>query len=83
MPVMLLRDFVQSIRRHWALFAWSSLPVLIGLSLAIQPMQGQKVSAAQAKTAKKLDTSTLVVAPNLSAQLAKFKPCACRLTPRG
>src|SRR6266699_5428587 len=87
MPVMLLGDFVQFIRRHWALFAWASLPVLIGLSLAIQPMQGQKVGAAQAKTEKKLDTRTLVVAPNLSAQLAKFKPVrmpfdSSRLTPR-
>jgi hypothetical protein len=74
MPVMLLPDYVRSCRLRGAFLAWAILQALIGLCLAIEPIPVQKVSAAQAKTDAKLDTSTLVVAPNLSAQLAKFKP---------
>ena len=78
MPFMRTPDFVRSIRLHGALLAWASLPVLIALSLTVQTTlratQTPKPGAPQAKTEKKLDNSPLVVAPNLSAQLAKFKP---------
>ena len=77
MPVMRTPDVVRTIHLRGALLTWASLPVLIALSWTVQTTlratQTPKPGAAQAKTEKKLDTSTRVVAPNLSAQLAKFK----------
>jgi hypothetical protein len=59
-----------------AIFLWTLRAT--GAQTAVPP---------QPKTEAKLDTATLVVAPNLSAQLAKFKPVrmpfdSSRLTPR-
>ena len=91
MPVMQPREFARSVRHRRVFLAWASLPVLIAFSWAVRTTvranQAQKPSTAQAKTETKLDTSTLVVAPNLAAQLAKFKPVrmpfdSSRLTPR-
>jgi hypothetical protein len=87
MPGMPPSDFVRSIRLRGAILAWGSWSVLIAFSWAVRATQAQGPNRAPAKTATKLDTSTLVVAPNLSAQLAKFKPVrmpfdSSGLTPR-
>jgi hypothetical protein len=91
MPVMPPPAFTRCVRLRGAFPAWVSLTALIALSWAIQATvragQAQKPRSAQTKTEAKLDTSTLVVAPNLSAQVAKFKPVrmpfdSSRLTPR-
>src|SRR6202171_5867866 len=91
MPVMRPPNFARSIRLLGTLLAWASLPVLIAFSWTVHTTvragQAQKPISAQAKTETKLDTSTLVVAPNLATQLAKFKPVrmpfdSSRLTPR-
>jgi hypothetical protein len=74
MPGMRPSDFVRSIRLRGALLASASLSVLIAFAWAGYATQAQGPNSAQAKTATKLDTSRLVVAPNLSAQLAKFMP---------
>jgi hypothetical protein len=87
MPVMRPQDFVRSIRLLMAFLSWASLPVLLGLSWAVPSTGAQKHSSAPPRTGSKLHTSTLVVAPSLAAQLAKFKPVrmpfdSSRLTPR-
>jgi hypothetical protein len=78
MRVMLLPDLARIIRLRGALLAWASLPVLIAFSWVVQTTlrasQTQKPGATQAKAEKKLNTNIPVIAPNLSAQLAKFKP---------
>src|ERR1700674_99153 len=78
MPVMRPPNFARSIRLLGTLLAWASLPVLIAFFLAVHTIvrasQAQKPVSAKAKTETKLDTSTLVVAPDLAVQLAKFKP---------
>jgi hypothetical protein len=78
MPVMRTPSFSRFIRLRRAILAWAGLSVLIAFSLAVhttvRASQVQKPISAQAKTETKLDTSTLVVAPDLAVQLAKFKP---------
>jgi hypothetical protein len=87
MPVMRPPDFTRSICLRGAFLAWASLSVLIVFSWAVHATQALGPNSARAKTESKLDTSALVIAPNLSAQLAKFKPVrmpfdSSRLTPR-
>ena len=83
---MLPRRFVGSLRLQ---ATWVCLPVLIVLCWAALAIGTQIPIAAQPRTETetKLNTSALVVAPNLSAQLAKFKPVrmpfdSARLSPR-
>jgi hypothetical protein len=80
-------DFLRSTRLHGMFLVWAILPVLSACFWTAHATGAQKPGQARTKSETKLDTSTLVVAPNLSAQLAKFKPVrmpfdASRLTPR-
>jgi hypothetical protein len=68
---MLTRRSVVSRRLHGA---WASLLVLSVLFWAIQATRAQRPNTVQPTTDAKMDTSALVIAPDLSAQLAKFKP---------
>jgi hypothetical protein len=78
MPVMRTPDVVRTIHLRGALLTWASLPVLIAFSWTVRTTlrasQTKNPDTTQAKTEAKLNTSKLVVAPNLSTQLAKFKP---------
>jgi hypothetical protein len=74
-------------RLRGAVLAWAGLPVLVACFWAAHATGAQEPGPTEAKAETKLDTSTLVVAPNLAAQLAKFKPVrmpfdASQLTPR-
>jgi hypothetical protein len=80
-------DLLRSLRLHGTFLAWASLPVLIACFWTAHAIGAQEHGPAQVKSETKLDASTLVVAPNLPAQLAKFKPVrmpfdATQLTPR-
>jgi hypothetical protein len=85
---MLEQDFVYFIRRSCRpLLAFAGVTALAIFLWTLRATGAQKASATQPKTAAKLDTATLVVPPNLSTQLAKFKPVrmpfdSSRLTPR-
>src|SRR5258708_38192348 len=59
---------------HKRLTACAGLLILFACSLRILPAAAQASGSSQAKLATKFDTSNLVIAPNLAAQLAKFKP---------
>ena len=86
MPPMRPPGFVRPVGLRTAGQVCASLALLMVLSWGMQPAQAQK-GAVHKKPVPKLDTSTLVVAPDLSAELAKFKPVrmpfdSARLTPR-
>ena len=61
------------VRFRKALLAWTSLPVLIAFSWAIKSAQAKKPTSPKAKAGTKVDTSNLVVAPDLAEEVAKFK----------
>jgi hypothetical protein len=87
MPGMQPLVFFRRIRFRKAYLAWASLPVLIVFSWAAQSTQAQKAASAKAKAETKVDTSNLVIAPDLAAEVAKFKPVrmpfdSSKLTPR-
>ena len=74
-------------RLRRAFLSWANLLILTAYFWTARATGAQKRSPAQTDSETKLDTSTLVVAPNLQAQLAKFKPVrmpfdASQLTPR-
>src|SRR5882672_6463522 len=87
-PVMLGQDFVYFLRRYCRPFlAFAGVTALATFLWTLRATGAQKAVPPQPKTAAKLDAATLVVAPNLSTQLAKFKPVrmpfdSSRLTPR-
>jgi hypothetical protein len=85
------QSIIRSIRAHRTFLAWANISFLIAFSWAahatVPATAAQETSPALTRTETRLDTSTLVVAPNLAAQLAKFKPVrmpfdASQLTPR-
>src|ERR1700720_1322982 len=84
---MLLPDFYRDIRSRRTFLAWASLLSLIAFPWATQSTQAQIPASKKAKTETKLDTSNLVIAPDLAAEVAKFKPVrmpfdSSKLTPR-
>jgi hypothetical protein len=87
MPVMQSQNFIRSTNLRTVFLAWVSASVLIAFSWGGRAPGARETNPARKETETKLDTSTLVVAPNLATQLAKFKPVrmpydSSRLTPR-
>ena len=87
MPGMQPLVFFRPIRFRKAFLAWASLPVLIAFSWTAQSTQAQKPAPTKAKPETKFDASDLVIAPDLAAEVAKFKPVrmpfdSSKLTPR-
>src|SRR5258707_15470702 len=87
MPGMQPLVFFRRIRFRKAFFAWASVPVLVAISWAAQPTQVQKPVSPKTKGEIKVDTSNLVIAPDLATEVAKFKPVrmpfdSSKLTPR-
>jgi len=74
MPGMQPLVFFRRIRFRKAFLALASLPVLAAISWAAQPTQVQKPNPPKTKTETKVDTSNLVIAPDLASEVAKFKP---------
>jgi hypothetical protein len=86
MPGMLPPNFNRPIRLRRS-YLVRVMPFLIAVSLTNQATQAQKPSSPNAKAETKLDTRNLAVAPDLAAELAKFKPVRmpfdfAKLTPR-
>jgi hypothetical protein len=52
----------------------AGLLILLACAADLSPAGAQSSAAPEAKPASKLDTSKLVIAPDLAAQVAKFKP---------
>ena len=91
MPVMRTPDFARSLRLRSAYVVWQGLLVLLTfLWMGHAPVRSSQVEKSPPTASKintKRDTTTLVIAPNLASQLAKFKPVrmpfdSSRLTPR-
>jgi hypothetical protein len=72
---MMGEGFVYFIGRYCRPLPVSAGVIALAIFLRTLPATGaQKPGPTRPKTVAKLDTATLVVAPNLSAQLAKFNP---------
>jgi hypothetical protein len=87
MPDMRPPYFSRRIGFGKAFLAWASLPVLVAISWAAQSTQPQKPASPKAKAETKVDSSNLVIAPDLATEVAKFKPVrmpfdSSKLTPR-
>jgi hypothetical protein len=91
MPVMIpgKTDIWLSLYKHAhkCLAVCAGLLILFACPLRLLPAGAQTSGSSQAKLATKLDTSNLVIASNLAAQLAKFKSVrmpfdSAHLTPR-
>ena len=91
MPVMRTPDFARSLRLRSAYVVWQGLLVLLTfLWMGHAPVRSSQVEKSPPTASKintKRDTTTLVIAPNLASQLAKFKPVrmpfdSSRLAPR-
>ena len=70
-----------------SLWPCAGLLILLACSAKLFAAGAQQAPASAVKPAPKFDTSKLAIAPNLSAELAKFKPVkmpydSARLTPR-
>jgi hypothetical protein len=78
MRVMIQHDTGVGLHRpniaHRRLAVCACLLILFACSQELSPAGAQSSGSSQAKSAAKFDTSNLVIAPNLAAQLAKFKP---------
>jgi hypothetical protein len=74
MPVMLRRPLSYFLRPTCGTFlAWASLLVLIAFLWEIKIAGAQELKSSSKDNASKMDTGSLVVSPNLSAQVTKFK----------
>ena len=84
---MQLPSVFRRIRVGKALRARASLAALIVVSWAVQSTQAQNPNSARTEAETKVDTSKLVIAPDLAMEVAKFKPLrmhfdSSKLTPR-
>ena len=75
------------IRFRKAILAWASLPILTAFSWSAESTRAQNPAPPKTKTETKVDTSNLVIAPDLATEVAKFKPVrmpfdSSKLTPR-
>ena len=72
---MLGQDFIYFIRRYCRPLPISAGAIALAIFLwTLRATGAQNAVPPQPKTGAKLDTASLAVAPNLSAQLAKFNP---------
>jgi hypothetical protein len=72
---MLGQDFIYFIRRYCRPLPISAGVIALAIFLwTLRATGAQNAVPPQPKTVAKLDTASLAVAPNLSAQLAKFNP---------
>jgi len=74
MPGMAQRSFVCPLRLSKTSLLVVSLPVLIVFSWVAQSTRAQNSASQKAEPETKVDTSTLVIAPDLAEEVAKFKP---------
>src|SRR5260221_11012841 len=87
MPGMQPPNFFRRIRFRKAILAWAGLPILTAFSCAAESTRAQNPAPPKTKTETKVDTSNLVIAPDLATEAAKFKPVrmpfdSSKLTPR-
>ncbi len=87
MPGMQPPNVFRRIRFRKAILAWASLPILTAFSWSAESTRAQNPAPPKTKTETKVDTSNLVIAPDLATEVAKFKPVrmpfdASKLTPR-
>jgi hypothetical protein len=87
MPGMQPPNVFRRIRFRKAILAWASLPILTAFSWSAESTRAQNPAPPKTKTETKVDTSNLVIAPDLATEVAKFKPVrmpfdSSKLTPR-